>query len=108
MGILVLATTLFYAGCEGLMPAEAEFENQSNYSITVTIVNSKFGIWSETTQEFTPSSNNYFTVYKNQSVRIQKTDTGGNAAIDFKWSGGYEANRKVYVVNDGNKVTFKE
>jgi hypothetical protein len=109
MGILVLAAGLFHACTGDFLPAVAEFENQTSYSITVTIVGSEFSIASkdaEGTEVYNPSSYSYFTVSKNQSVKIRSTVENGT--INFRWTGGYEANRKVYVVNNGSKVTFKE
>ncbi|MDR3122453.1 MAG: hypothetical protein LBU16_01575 [Treponema sp.] len=70
-GVFVLITALFYAGCAGSMPAEGEFENQTSNAITVTIVGSKFSVWSENAQEFTPSTNTCFSVYSNENVKIR-------------------------------------
>ncbi|MDR1248450.1 MAG: hypothetical protein LBK63_04015 [Treponema sp.] len=105
IGVFGVIIALSYAGCDGVGGGEGEFENQTRYSISVTIVGSSFGIWSESSNEFVPSSSSSFTIYPRNSVRIQSTS---DSTINFKWSGGYEANRKTYVVNSGSKVTFKE
>jgi hypothetical protein len=105
MGISVLLTALFYAGCEDIMPAEGEFENQTSHSITVTIVGSDFSIKRGDSKEFAPSTSTSIYLYSDENVRIQSKDN----EINFKWTASSgDANRKIYVVNDGDKVTFKE
>jgi hypothetical protein len=103
MGSFAWLTALLYPGCA--MPAEGVFENQTSHSITVTIVGSSFDIWSEDTQEYIPSSYGYFTVYSKAVMRIRSMDQ----TIKFRWgAGSAETTRKIYVANDGGKVTFKE
>jgi hypothetical protein len=104
MGAFVLIAALFHAGCGGL-PAKAEFENQTSYTITVTIAGSSFDIWNESAQEYQSSSDASFYVYSNGNVKIQSRED----TIDFKWTTSTAAaNRIIYVVNKGDKVTFKE
>jgi hypothetical protein len=105
MGSFVALTALLCAGCEAIMPAVGIFENQTRYTITVTIAGSSFGIWSEETQEYTPSTSASFSLYANATVKIQSSDHN----VDFRWTtSSAEANRAIYVVNNGSKVTFKE
>jgi hypothetical protein len=105
MGVLVAAAALFHAACAMVIPSEGEFENRTNYYITVTIVGSNFGIWSESAQEFTPATSASFGVDSLRTVKIQSSaDT-----IKFNWTTrSVDANRKISVVNDGNTVIFKE
>jgi uncharacterized lipoprotein YajG len=106
MGAFVLAAALFYAGCSEFQPGESEFENQTGYAITVTIVGSSFSIWSADTQQFVSFSQESFSISSNGGrVRIQSSDH----SVDFKWTTDSAGNNsKIYVVNDGSKVTFKE
>jgi hypothetical protein len=104
-GVFVLTTALFHAGCEGFGSAEGEFENQTSYSITVTIVGSSFGIWSESSQSFTSSESKSFTIASKGKARIQS----GDSTINFRWTtSSSSGNSKIYVVNNGDKVIFKE
>jgi hypothetical protein len=103
-GIFILTTVLFYAGCTD-MYGVADFENQTSFPISVTIVGSKFQYQSSEYVQFKSPSGNGFTVPPKGNVEISTRDS----AINFKWTtGDFNNNSKIYVVQDEGKAIFKE
>ncbi|MDR1902517.1 MAG: hypothetical protein LBQ88_09590 [Treponema sp.] len=100
-GLAGTLLALVLTGC--ITEAEYEFENQTSYSITVTVVGTSFQIWSESSGDFVDYSYTYINLYSGNKIKI-KTNTD---IVDFEWTSG-SYNSKIYVDNKGNKVIFKE
>jgi hypothetical protein len=107
-GIFILTTVLFYAGCDvAVGQPQGVFENQTSYSITVTIVE-RFNILSSSDSASIPATEGSFKLDPGGKVIFEIF--GSNAGLaNFKWTtSSNENNSKIYVVNKRNKVTFKE
>jgi len=103
-GVLcLLGIAVIFSACgDGSVNIPYIFENQSNYTVYITL--SKEYSTKDSDGKLTASGSNTITVNGNSNKEVEIT----SKSVDFSWTTSNESNNSsVFCVVSGNKATFK-